>query len=140
MNSLSFSRIFLLIQYHFQEFTMNWLFSRLRLETIIFVENSFWIHSPFRKSFLNALTISQILLKPTINLANSLSISYLFLKSTVYSLSFSRMHFEFTICSLWIHSLSRTYLFLKFTVYPLSVSRIHYEFAIYFENSLWIHY
>jgi len=50
------------------------------------------------------------------------------------SLSFSWIHYEFTIFS-QIH-----YLFGEVTMNKLSFSQIHYEFTIFFANSLWINY
>ena len=74
------------------------------------------MNSREKKYIVNSLSVSRIHNKPAIHFANTilwssiLWIHYRFCKSTVYSLTFTRIQHEYTIFltnSVWIHSLVR---------------------------------
>ena len=105
MNSQSVSRIHfeflifansLLIHHLFRELKKNSLsISRYHYE---FTKNSLWIHYLFREFKINSISFSWIQNAFNISFANSKWIHYFF----AISLSFSRIHFEFTMNSLSI--------------------------------------
>ena len=160
INSLSASRFQYQKHSLFREFFMNSLSaSRFLFEfTIVFV-NSLGIDffheinmkSPSESRFHYEFTIYFAFHHEyTIFFANSPSVSriswndydyhYLLRDFTMCTLSFWRLHFQFTILfplwiSLWIH-----YLFREFPMNSLSDSRFHYEFFIWFAISLWIYF
>ena len=119
----------------------------------------------FREFTMNPLSISRIQYEPTIYLANSLWIDYLFReycmnllsirRFTMNSLSFSWIHHKFIVY--FANSLGIYYIFFEFTLNQISISRIRYlsrenkmktlsvsrfhwidhESTIYFANKLW---
>ena len=97
MNSLSFSRTYF-------EFT---LLSQTHYEFTIFL----------RICYDFTIFFSQIRYQFTICFVNLVWIPYLFRERTLNLLSFSQIHYEFTL-----------------------LSQTHYEFSIFFANSLWFHY
>ena len=95
-----------------------------------FLANSNSIHSLFREFTSNSLSISCSRIH--------LEFPIFFCEFTFNSLSFSRIHLQFTTLianSLWIY-----YYFREFMFHSLSSLRIHFLFTIYIVNLLLIHY
>ena len=130
-------------------------FSRIHYEFVICFAKSIWIHHPFREISMNS---QKAIRKFTICFVNLKQFNFLFRDSTLYWLSFPRIHYLFTIFfsnSQWIHYLFRDYANHQLSFSPIhylyrlftnnfrgfglnqpSVSRIHFEITIDFANSI----
>ena len=117
--------------------------SKVHLETTFWAK-SLWTHYLLRNSPLNSVSYSRnhyectfflgITLNALFCFANSLSVSRIYLKSTIIFAKTLRIRYEITMKPLW-----NQYEFTFFFTNLLSVLRFVYKNTIFFRIVLWIH-